>query len=155
MNHICVPIKSELIGELYLRRGPQQDISGWIESILEDYLERTQDEDGWSEEYYSYVSGKKWDRTKLDEFGDPNKGYNWTPIFIPNGSEISMEYKRQKHTAVVKHEKIHYKDKIYTPSELARAIANHTSRNAWRDLFIRKPGETKWLLADQLRRGKS
>lgn len=155
MSDISVPINSELIGELYLRKGPKVDIANWIGNIIESYLENTENEFGWSDEYYEYVAEKNWDQNRINMFGDPNRGYNWTPIFLPNGSEISMEYKREKHVAVVKHEKIYYEDKTYTPSEFARAIANNTSRNAWRDLFIRKPGESKWILADQLRRTKS
>lgn len=155
MSDPCIPIPSRIIGEFYLRRGPSADISGWIENVLEDYLERTEDDEGWNEEYYDYISVRKWGRAELDEFGDPGRGYHWTPIFLPNGSEISMEYKREKYVAVVKHEKIHYKDKTYTPSEFARIVANNTSRNAWRDLYVRRPGEARWVLADQLRRPQS
>lgn len=155
MSNLCIPISARLIGELYLRRGPSADISGWIENILEDYLDRTEEDEGWNSEYYEYISERKWSKAEFDEFGDPKRGYYWTPIFLPNGTEISMEYKREKHVAVVKHEKIHFKDKTYTPSEFARVVANNTSRNAWRDLFIRKPGEAKWILADQLRRPNS
>jgi hypothetical protein len=152
MKHICVPINSELIGEMFLRKGPAQDVSDWVENILQDYLDRTQEDEGWNDEYYDYVGSKKWSRTELEEFGDPKNGYHWTSIFIPNGSEISMEYKREKHTAIVKHERIYYLGETFTPAEFARKVANNTSRNAWRDLYIKKPGEARWTLADQLRR---
>lgn len=147
-----IPIDSEILGELYLRAGPKTDVVTWVNRILYDYLERTEDEGGWNEEYYEYVTERRWNDSKINEFGDPQKGYYWTPIFLPNGTEISMEYGGAKHYAIVKHEKIDFQGNEYTPSRLASVIANGTSRNAWRDLLIRKPGESKWLLADLLRK---
>ena len=63
-----------------------------------------------------------------------------------------MEYKKQISQATVKNNKIDFKDENYSPSELASAIAAGTSRNAWRDLLIKRPGDTGWCLADELRR---
>ena len=37
-------------------------------------------------------------------------------------------------------------------AELARAIANNTSRNAWRDLMVKRPHDESWRLAEELRR---
>jgi len=42
--------------------------------------------------------------------------------------------------------------KIHSPLELARVIAGGTSRNAWHDLFIKRPWDSEWTLADHLRR---
>jgi hypothetical protein len=73
-------------------------------------------------------------------------------MFLPNGTKISMNYRAQQYSAEVRHEQIHYEGKTFTPSELARAIASNTSRNAWRDLMIKQPNDQDWQLADVLRR---
>jgi hypothetical protein len=147
MEKIPIPIESELIGELFLRRGPKTDISSWIESVLEDYLERTSADDGWNEEYYEYISRE----ISQEEFGDPKDGYRWYPLFLPNGTKIYMLYKQKKSHAVVKHGKIHFEKKTYSPSEFASVVAGNTSRNAWRDLYIKRPEDSEWVLANTLR----
>jgi hypothetical protein len=38
-----------------------------------------------------------------------------------------------------------------SPTALANQIANNTSRNAWRDLWIKFPGDDGWRLAQDLR----
>ena len=152
MPTISVPIDSEIIGELYLRAGrPDTDIGGWIQNVLHDYLERTMD-DEWSESYHLYRFNNAKADDFIDEFGDPKGGYHWAPLYLPNGTLIRMEYKREISQAAVKNDKIEFKGSNYTPSELSRIIANGTNRNAWRDLLIKRPSDTDWCLADDLRR---
>jgi hypothetical protein len=148
MTKIPIPIDSELVGELFLRRGPKADISGWIEHVLQDYLDRTSNDDGWNEEYYDYLNKE----VSQEEFGDPKDGCRWNPLFLPNGTQIYMLYKQEKSHAVVKFGKIHFNNKTYSPSELASAVAGNTKRNAWRDLYIKRPEDSEWSLADLLRR---
>lgn len=149
---IAVPIDSEIIGELFLRSGPKANISAWIEDLVWGYLERTADDDGWDEAYYDYRVNEAVSKNFTEEFGDPKQGYFWAPLFLPNGTSIRMEYKRETHYAAVKFGKIAYKDQSYSPSELAGFIANGTNRNAWRDLVIKRPGDTEWTLAADLRK---
>lgn len=153
MPTISIPIDSEIIGELYLRTGdPKIDPAGWIETIVQDYLERTSEDGNWSDAYYAYRELQSGSKNFVKEFGDPKGGYHWTPLFLPNSTLIRMEYKREVSHATVKHNKIDLKGESYSPSELARFIANGTNRNAWRDLLIKRPGDTNWCLADELRR---
>lgn len=155
MPYIAIPIDSEIIGELYLRKGsPNIDVASWIENIVRDYLERTADDD-WSEAYYAYRERQAGSEDFAAEFGDPKGGYHWTPLFLPNGTLIRMEYKKETSQAAVKNNKIDFNGECYSPSELARIIAAGTTRNAWRDLLIKRPGDTDWLLADELRRRMS
>ena len=51
---VAIQIDSEMVGEMYLRQGPQADISSWIENVVRDYLQRTADEGYWSETCYHY-----------------------------------------------------------------------------------------------------
>lgn len=158
MPTISIPIDSEIIGELYLRTGdPKIDSAGWIETIVRDYLERTSDDGNWSDAYYAYRERQSGSEDFAKEFGDPKGGYHWAPLFLPNGTLIRMEYKKEVSYAAVKNNKIDFKGVSYSPSELARFIAKGTdakgtNRNAWRDLLIKRPGDTGWCLADELRR---
>lgn len=149
---IAVPIDSEIIGELFLRRGPKADISAWIEDVVWNYLERTAEDDEWEEAYYEYRLKETGSKNFKAEFGDPKQGYFWVPLFLPNGTSIRMEYKRETHYASVKFGKLIYKDQSFSPSELAGYIASGTNRNAWRDLVIKRPGDAEWTLAADLRK---
>lgn len=153
MPTIAIPIDSEIIGELYLRTGdPKVDTAGWIETVMRDYLERTSEDRNWSEAYYAYRENQSGSENFVAEFGDPKGGYHWAPLFLPNGTHIRMEYKKEISQATVKNNKIYFDGESYSPSELARVIAKGTNRNAWRDLLIKRPSDTDWCLADDLRR---
>jgi hypothetical protein len=41
-----------------------------------------------------------------------------------------------------------------SPSEFANQVAGGTNRNAWRDLWIKRPHDSEFHLADDLRRPK-
>ena len=151
MPTVAIPIDSEIIGELFLRAGPKADISDWIENVVRDYLERTAD-DQWSDAYYAYREQQTGVEDFVAEFGDPKGGYHWAPLFLPNGTLIRMDYKKDVFNAAVRNNKIEFKGECFSPSELARIIASGPSRNAWRDLLIKRPGDTEWQLADDLRR---
>jgi len=153
MSNVAIPIDSEIIGELILRFGsPKVDLTSWIENVVRDYLERTADNDDWSEAYYAYRERQSGSADFTAEFGDPKGGYHWTPLFLPNGTLIRMEYKKQISQATVKNNKIDFNGQTYSPSELASVIASGTNRNAWRDLLIKRPDDRDWCLADELRR---
>ena len=157
MTTLAVPIDSEIIGALFLRKGPNADIGNWIENILWSYLQNTANDGGWDEAYYEYLDSTLSTDAFEAEFGQRSGGYHWAPPFLPNGTLIRMHYKREAFTATVKFDKIDYRGQSYSPSELARKIAAGdkgigTSRNAWRDLYIKRPEDTEWVLADDLRR---
>ena len=63
-----------------------------------------------------------------------------------------MRYKGRQYHAEVRQEQIHYEGETFSPTELARKIASNTSRNAWRDLLIKRPSDQEWQLADVMRR---
>lgn len=153
MPTISIPIDSEIVGELYLRSGnPNVDVGAWIENVVRDYLDRTADDGDWSDAFYAYRESQVDSKDFAAEFGDPKGGYHWAPLFLPNGTLIRMEYKKEISNAVVKNNKIDFKGECYSPSELTRAIASGTNRNAWRDLLIKRPSDSDWCLADDLRR---
>lgn len=151
-SKLAVPLDSSLVGELFLRVGTDVDVTAWIENVLADYLERTCDDDGWREEYYSHVTTERGRRAQGHEFGDPTEGYVWQSVFLLNGTRLRMTFKRQQHFAIVKHCSLDFEGSAFaSPSELASHIAGGTSRNAWRDFWVKRPSDPQFIPADSLR----
>jgi len=153
-NFVCVPIEARYHNELVLRQGKPDSVSDMINMIIEDYLDRTKNDGNWSESYFE--SRGEWESKQefIEKYGDPDRGYNWQPVFLPNGTQISMTYQDKKYYAEVQHEQINYDGSTFSPSELASVIASNTRRNAWRDLYLKFPNSSEWILADQFRRIK-
>lgn len=80
-------------------------------------------------------------------------GYQWKSLFLPDRSEIRMAYKGAYAYARVESDKIVYNGKSISPSIFANTIAS-SSRNAWLDLWVKRPGDADWCLADELRTQK-
>jgi hypothetical protein len=80
----------------------------------------------------------------------PLLGYQWKNLFMPSGTELRMSYRGSYKYAKVDGDQIIYQGVSVTPSTLANTIAG-SSRNAWRDLWIRLPGEPEWRLANDFR----
>lgn len=78
------------------------------------------------------------------------RGYQWKSLFLPEGTEVRMQYKGQYHYAKVEGDQLVYGGKPITPGSLANTIAS-SSRNAWRDLWVKRPNDPEWRLADDCR----
>ncbi|MBB3460984.1 hypothetical protein [Rhizobium sp. BK377] len=149
MSDISIAIPQHLISEIVIRSNGRADIAGLISNIVGDYLDRTLgDAVVWSDSHANEVA----ESLQRDEehFGDPTKGYYWHRVFLPNGTMLKAHYKGKESTAEVRHQQIYFDGKPCSPSQFASMAANNTSRNAWRDLWIRRPGD-KWHLANSLR----
>jgi hypothetical protein len=153
MPFVCVPIDASLYNELVIRVGnPNKDVTDVIDHAVRSFLERTAD-DEWSEAYTLWKESEEPADELRRQFGDPSKGVHWTPLFLPNGTKIEMPYGGKNHDAEIRHEKIYLgSEEIPSPSLLASRIAGGTSRNAWRDLRIKRPSDIEYTLADDLRR---
>lgn len=77
-------------------------------------------------------------------------GYQWKSLFLPDGTEVRMQYKGQYYYAKVDADRFVYQGETTTPASMANTIAGN-SRNAWRDLWIKRPSDTDWRLADEMR----
>jgi hypothetical protein len=152
-SFVCVPIGVAVYNELVLRVGdPNKDVARLVEHAVQSFLDRTADND-WSDAYAAWKQHSRPDAEFRTRFGNPDNGYYWTPLFLPNGTKIAMAYGGRTDEAEIRHEKIVLGDKIIpSPSLLASTIANGTSRNAWRDLRIKRPADLEFRLADELRR---
>ena len=78
------------------------------------------------------------------------RGYQWKNVFLPDGTQIRMPYKGAYHYSKVVGDEIIYEGKPISPGSLANTVAK-SSRNAWRDLWIKRPTDREWLLADECR----
>jgi hypothetical protein len=80
----------------------------------------------------------------------PSRGYQWKSLFLPNGTGVRMQYGGEYFHAEVMDEELIYQAKPTSPHRLATKVAG-TGRNAWRDLWVRLPGEKNWTCANLLR----
>jgi hypothetical protein len=78
-------------------------------------------------------------------------GYQWKEVFLPSGTRIRVPYKGKYFYAEVEKDQVIYEGESISPSALANQVTG-ASRNAWKTLWISRPGEKDWTLADDLRR---
>ena len=98
-----------------------------------------------------WIDNASWKQKDLmPEIFDQQKGYRWKALFLPHGTIVRMKYKGEFHYAKVDGDRITFKGQSVSPSEFANGVTG-TSRNAWRDIEIRRPGDETWHLADNLR----
>jgi len=79
-------------------------------------------------------------------------GYHWRPLLLPPATKVRMKYKGGIHYASVVGDAFVYEGESMSPSEFANRVAGGTNRNAWRDLWIKRPHDAEFHLADDLRR---
>jgi hypothetical protein len=79
------------------------------------------------------------------------RGYQWKSLFLPEGTELRMCYRGQNCYAHVTGDDIIYQGRPVSPRQLALEAAGD-GRNAWRDVWVRLPGDAAWRPAARLRR---
>jgi len=176
-NEIYIPFRADLYGEIVLRNGRVADVPkaalSLIEEVIESFLDRTFGSAySWSEKHVG--DAKKQEKKRADEqeiadanakkfpWGDPLKGYQWLTLFLPNSTILRMRFKGKYYGLLVDHEELIYwdvssdsddawKSVFLSPSDFVCKITG-TNRNAWRDLYIKFPGEKDWQQADVIRK---
>ena len=152
-EQVGILIDAKIYNEFVIRRAKTNDVSGIIENVLEDFLERTKRDDMWSDEYLGKIHDEELDKTE-NLFGESNKGYFWQNVFLPNGTKIKFTYKRKDYYAQIIKQQFVYENKASSPSAFANQVANNTSRNAWHDIWVQFPNENRWQFSNDLRRNK-
>jgi len=140
-NTICIPIELSQFLTLtdFLREEKSEfDPVEAIEISIHYWMENA----SWKEDLLQREVPRKID-----------KGYRWKNIFMPNGTSLRMKYKGEHHYASVHGDKIIFEGEEVSPSEFANSVTG-TSRNAWRDIWIKRPNDPEWVFADELRRSK-
>ena len=152
-DYVYVPLRVELYADL-VRRSGKADVSHFIDHCVATFLDDTEgDPVIWTAEYIEKHAEEQ-DEAFREKFGDPGRGYQWGTVFLPNGTEILMTYAGQNSHAQIRHAGFWHGEERMSPSQFASRVANNTSRNAWRDLYIKFPGDASWTPADRLRRIK-
>ncbi len=97
-----------------------------------------------------WLDNANWKPELLEEVSSTVRGYQWKNLFLPQGTQIRMQYKGTYFYARVEDDQIVYRGKPISPGSLANTVAG-TSRSAWRDLWIKRPQDKEWKLADECR----
>jgi hypothetical protein len=133
-TRIAVPIPTQLFLQLaeFLRsKGDARDpVTAVYDAI--DYWMSNAD---WKPELLRQSSGQ---------------GYQWKSLFMPEGTEVRMQYKGRYHYAKVEGDYLVHEGEPTSPGSMANTVAS-SSRNAWKDLWIKRPTDPEWRLADDLR----
>ncbi len=79
-----------------------------------------------------------------------SRGYQWKSLFLPDTTELRMSVSHQTFHARVVGDHIMFEGHHVSPRGLTLAIAGE-GRNAWRDLWIRFPGERHFKGANRCR----
>ena len=134
-TQIAIPIPTDLFLELadFLRKSNHP---GDPVSIIHSAIDYWMDNASWKPE--------------LLEKRMPGRGYQWKSLFLPEGTQVRMPYKGKYYYATVVGDELTYENKPITPAKFANTIAQ-SSRNAWRDLWIKRPSDPEWRLADDCR----
>ena len=77
-------------------------------------------------------------------------GYQWKTLFLPEGTVLKSWSYGEHNYAYVEGDQIIHNGRAVSPNQFAQSFARST-RNAWQDLFIRRPGDQTFKLANRLR----
>ncbi len=80
----------------------------------------------------------------------PLRGYQWKCLFLPDQTKLRMHVGASWHYADVLGDELVFQGRAVSPRQLTIAVAGD-GRNAWRDLWVRRPGEKNWTIASVLR----
>ncbi len=79
------------------------------------------------------------------------RGYQWKSLFLPEGTVLRSWSYGEHNYARVEGDKIIHEGEAVSPNQFARAYARST-RNAWFDIWVRRPGEKFFKMAGLLRK---
>lgn len=129
-SFVSVPLPISLVAAL-LKRSPY-GVSALIETVVIDFLERTE-----------------------DEFSIPSEpvGVFWEALFLPNRTEIRTKYFDEFKIALIEDQAIVWEGEVYPSfAQLSNAMRGGKMTNAWRELQVRRPSDRTWMPAQSLRR---
>jgi hypothetical protein len=79
------------------------------------------------------------------------RGYQWKSLFLPEGTLLQSWSYGEHNYARVEGDQIIHRGRPVSPNQFAHSFAR-TTRNAWRDLSVRRPGDKHFRMALLLRR---
>lgn len=92
------------------------------------------------------------EQAKLSTGCDPAsvRGYQWKTVFLPEGTVLRSWSYGDHNYARVEGDQIIHEGKAVSPNQFAQSFARAT-RNAWTDLYVRRPCDKRFTLACRLR----
>jgi hypothetical protein len=78
------------------------------------------------------------------------RGYQWKNLFLPSGTELRMSTRESTYYGRVEGDDILFQGRRVSPRGMTLAIVGE-GRNAWRDLWLKLPGERYWKQAIRCR----
>ena len=128
--HLDTNVLLKLIARL-ATRGGTQDVSEAVSSAIELWLG---------------------EQAKLSAGSDPAsvRGYQWKSVFLPEGTVLRSWSYGEHNYARVEGDQIIHDGKPVSPNQFAQLFARST-RNAWTDLYVRRPCDQRFMLACRLR----
>jgi hypothetical protein len=120
-----------------------------IQEAIDDWIAMS---GTWSEEDWRRILRLNEDEEREQPKGD---GYLWKTVLLPPGSSVRMKYKGKDYHATIEGDAFIYNNKAISPSEFANLVAGGTARNAWRDLWIKRPTDRQFRPATHFRRERN
>lgn len=92
------------------------------------------------------------EQRKLQVGGDPCAvhGFQWKAVFLPDGTLLRTVSYHDEQCARVQGSEIMFNGRAVTPNQLAH-WAGRGTRNAWNDIYVRRPQDKFYIQARRLR----
>lgn len=131
---VSVPIESRQIHRLVEqlgRRGGAADLQHALADAIELWLA---------------------EQSRLQMGGNPYPvhGYQWKTVFLPDGTLLRTVSYHDEQCARVQGNQIIFNGRVVTPNQLAH-WAGRGTRNAWNDIYVRRPQDKYYIHASRLR----
>lgn len=154
-DYISIPFPKALYDMIIVRSGGKLDPVQLAADQVEGFIERNTTEDSfWTEAGLEAFADEERARNSGAGARDLLAGHLWKPVFLLNGTRLRMSYKGTSHYAEVRGDKIQGADRVFdSVSQWVRNVAGGTSRNAWLDVWIKRPlRDHDYRSADAIRR---
>jgi len=136
---VCTPISTNSFLKLahFLKeQGSDRDPLEVIETAIEYWMNN--------------ASWKREDLMPETLVGDDARGYTWKSVFLPTGTMVRIKYDGSFIYAKVEGHYLMFNGERVSPNQFAMKVTG-TARDAWRDLWIKRPRDADYRLADDLR----
>lgn len=130
----ALPIQSSLVQRLQahlMRRGGAPDLQHALSAAIELWLA---------------------EQSKLRIGSDPAsvRGYQWKSVFLPEGTQLcTRSYGADQYARIVGKE-LFFRGRAMSPNQFAH-WAGRGTRNAWNDIYVRRPQDKFYIPAKRLR----
>lgn len=139
MSKISVPFSTETFLRLCAfleEKGDTRDPVEVVEDAVDYWLENA----GWKDCLLS-----------VSTLAPEAQGYMWKNVFLPTETILRIKYGNAFHYAKVEGDAVIYRGKSVSPNQFALKVTK-TARDAWRDLWIKRPSDNNFAVAQSLRK---